>query len=396
MTSSYPSTLDRRSEQLRQELVAALVASGALHSPALQQAFLAVPREVFVPCFYEEDETSPTLKWRPINAHETPTDAYLAKVYRDLPLVTKTDERGMPISSSSMPSVMAKMLEAMDVQPGQRVLEIGAGTGYNAALIARLTGDPHAVVSIEYDSVLAKCAAKAIEHVIGPGLQVITGDGFAGYAQGAPFDRIIATASISRVPMAWVEQLRVGGTLVMDLQGSLAASGFLVLERTEDGARGHFLPQPLYFMPLVTQQIEVPHLPNMSHLSQEQRYTSFVLTNDYAFPNNLSDARFRWFLQWRIASCQISRRKQRQRDTDATISSIFVSDPKTKATVRFQQRSGETTWEGEVYGVPHFWEELQQVYAEFIALGRPHPHQYQLVIEHQTAVLTLGSLRLSL
>jgi protein-L-isoaspartate O-methyltransferase len=77
LTSSYPSTLDRHSQQLRQELVASLVASGALHSPALQQAFLTVPREVFVPCFYEEDETSSTLKWKPINAHETVPDAYL-------------------------------------------------------------------------------------------------------------------------------------------------------------------------------------------------------------------------------------------------------------------------------------------------------------------------------
>jgi hypothetical protein len=169
-----------------------------------------------------------------------------------------------------------------------------------------------------------------------------------------------------------------------------------VLERTEDGARGHFLPKPLYFMALVTQQIEALHIPNMTHLSQEQRYASFVLISGHAFPENLSDARFRWFLQWRIARCQMSRRTQRQHDTNATISSIFVIDPKTRATMRFRQVSGETTWEGEVYGVPHFWEELQQVYAEFIALGRPHTHQYHVIIEHQTAALTIESLHLSL
>ena len=245
------------------------------------------------------------------------------------------------------------------------------------------------------DPVLARNAAEALEHVLGPGIQIITGDGFAGYAQGAPFDRIIATASVSTVPLAWVEQLRVGGTLVMDLQGSLA-SGFLVLERMEDGARGHFLPQPLYFLPLVTQQIEAPRLPSMTHSSQEQPYASFVLTSNHAFPENLSDARFRWFLQWRLAGCQISRRKQFQRDTTITISSICVIDPKTRATVCFRQRSGETTWEGEVYGVPHFWEDLQQVYAEFIDLGEPRPHQYRVIIERQTAMLTIGSLHLPL
>ncbi len=385
--------LDHHSQHLRQELVASLVASGVLHSPALQQAFLTIPREVFVPGFYEEDETSPTMKWRYVHAHETSLEAYLAKVYRDQPLVTKTDKRGMPISSSSMPSAMAEMLEALDVQTGLRVLEVG--TGYNAALLAMLTGDPGAVVSIEYDPVLARSAAEAIGHVLGPGVQVITGDGFAGYAQGAPFDRIIATASVATVPMAWVEQLRVEGILVMDLQGSLA-SGFLVLERTEAGARGYFLPQPLYFMPLVTQQTEAPHFPGMTDLSQEPCYASFVLTSDHAFPKNLSDTRFRWFLQWRIPGCHMSRRKQIQRDTNATISSILVIDPKTRATVRFRQRSSETAWEGEVYGVPHFWEELQQVYAEFIALGEPRPHQYHLIIKHQTVALTIGSLHLPL
>jgi len=395
LTSFHLSVSDHRSEQWRQELVASLLASGALHSPTLQRAFLTVPREMFVPFFYEEEKTSPTMKWRPISAHETSPEAYLASVYRDQPLITKIDERGMPVSSSSMPSAMAKMLEALDVQPGQRILEIGTGTGYNAALMAMLTGDPHAVVSIENDPVLARNAAQVLKQVSGPGIQVITGDGYAGYARAAPFDGIIATASVSTLPMVWVEQLRVGGRLVMDLQGSLA-SGFLVLERTQEGASGHFLPEPLYFMPLTTQWIEASRLPSMTHLSQEAHCASFVVASDHAFPENLADACFRWFLQWRIAGCQVSRRKQRQRESKTTISSIFVIDPKTRATVRFRQRLGETTWDGEVYGLPHFWEDLQQVYAEFIALGKPHPHQYHLLIEQQRALLSIGSLHLPL
>lgn len=393
MTTSPQATRNHDAQSLRQELVATLVGSGALHMPALQQAFLTIPREAFVPCFYEEDEPLPTTKWKRLCAHETPSEAYLARVYEDQPLVTKLDARGRPISSSSRPSAMAKMLEALDVRPGQRVLEIGTGTGYNAALIATLTSDPCTVVSIEHDPVLAEKAAEILACMLGPGLQVVTGDGFTGYAQGAPFDRIITTASVATIPMAWVAQLRVGGRIVMDLQGSLA-SGFLVLERTEEGVYGHFLPQPLHFMPLVTSQIEVPHLPNITHLSQEPCYASFVLPAEHAFPDNLANARFRWYLQWRIAGCQISRRKQRQRDSDDTVNAIVVMAPKTGAIMRFRQRSRASTWEGDVYGVPHFWEELQQVYAEFLALGEPSPQQYQMSIEQGMAVLTIGSLRL--
>ena len=104
----------------------------------MRDAFLRVPRELFVPAF----------------AAEHGLDA----VYRDEAIVTKTDEHGTPISSSSQPQIMAIMLERLALEPGLRVLEIGAGTGYNAALLKTIVGPRGRVVSVDVDPELARGA----------------------------------------------------------------------------------------------------------------------------------------------------------------------------------------------------------------------------------------------
>jgi protein-L-isoaspartate O-methyltransferase len=242
---------------------------------------------------------------------------------------------------------MARMLEALDVQPGQRVLEIGTGSGYNAALLATLTGEASQVVTIERDAELASTAGEALERVLGPGMTVIVEDGVMGWPPGAPYDRIIATASAPTLPMAWVEQLRPNGTLVMDLQGTLA-SGFLVVEKTATRVSGHFLPEPLHFMPLETEAITMPHT-KLASLLQQGCQATFTQKDDAAFPVTLLDPAFRWFVQWRIPGCQVSKRKQLQRDTGSVIHSILVIEPRSQALVRFQKHQEEAGWRGEVY-----------------------------------------------
>src|SRR5947199_121423 len=119
----------------------------------------------------------------------------------------------------------------------------------SCAFRATLTDTPEQVVTIERDAVLAAQARHTLEQVIGPGVTVVVGDGVVGWPSGAPYDRIIATASAATLPIAWVEQLDIGGRLVMDLQGPLASS-FLVVEKTAESVSGHFLSEPLHFMPL--------------------------------------------------------------------------------------------------------------------------------------------------
>ncbi len=391
---SSQSIHDDLAARLRQQMVESLLQAGALQAPALAQAFLRIPREAFVPYFYEQEATSPTMVWKLVCADEVCPEDYLAAVYRNQGLVTKIDARHWPVSSSSQPAVMAKMLEALDVQPGHRVLEIGTGSGYNAALLATLTGEASQVVTIERDAELAATARNALERVLGPGVTVIVGDGIMGWQPGAPYDHIIATASAATLPMAWVEQLRSGGTLVMDLQGTLA-SGFLVVEKTATGVSGHFLQEPLHFMPLETEVIRVPQT-NLTSLLQQGCQATFLLEHDAVFPETLFNPAFRWFVQWCLPGCQVSRRKQLQRDTTSAIHSILVIEPRSQALVRFQRHQEEVGWRGEVYGSAQIWQELQLAYETFHALGEPGQQRYQFVAEQEGPALIIGSLKLPL
>lgn len=155
---------------LRARLVETLRARGALHSPAVLEAFARVPRHVFVP--------------------EVPVE----EAYRDRWIATRRTPDGEVISSSSQPEIMAIMLEQLEVRPGQRVLEIGAGTGYHAALLAHLAGPTGTVTTVDLDPDLADGARRHLAAAGVPGVRVVCGDGWEGWAEGGPWDRIVLTA----------------------------------------------------------------------------------------------------------------------------------------------------------------------------------------------------------
>jgi protein-L-isoaspartate(D-aspartate) O-methyltransferase len=176
----------------RRQLVAEMREYGSLRVASVAAAFAAVPRELFLP------------------------DRPLATVYADDAIVTKRDADGLPVSSSSQPSMMAQMLELLELAPGQRVLEVGAGTGYNAALIAHIVGASGRVTTIDVAPDVAASAAAALARAGAP-VEVVVGDGRAGWEPRAPYDRIIVTAAASAVTEAWWAQLREGGRLVVPL-----------------------------------------------------------------------------------------------------------------------------------------------------------------------------------
>lgn len=244
----------------RQRLVEQLTQLGAIRSDVVRQAFLDVGREWFVPRFQRRDDNG--TRWvdgTDPDAHEE----WLAGVYDDDVLIVQTrsasdlaDPSGLPTSSSSMPSVMAGMLEALDLRPGMRVLEIGTGTGYNTALLCRLVSDAN-VVTVELDPALADVARDTL-HRYGLRPTVHTGDGRAPLPEQAPFDRIIATASADHVPPAWIEQLTDGGVIVVDLRGSLAGALTRLHRTAEDRVEGAFLDLPGAFVPLRA-RLDSPH-----------------------------------------------------------------------------------------------------------------------------------------
>ncbi|MET0424460.1 MAG: methyltransferase domain-containing protein [Actinoplanes sp.] len=173
-------------------------------SPELAAAFATVPREVFVADGFQ----------RRGGGWVTPTDPdYLATVYRDDVLVTKVTDR-VPVSSSSQPSLMAIMINALDVRPGQRILEIGAGTGYNAALLAALGAS---VISVDVQEDVADRARSALARAGSEGVRVVHGDGYRGFP-GVRFDRVIATVGVGGLSPYWLDQLAPDGLVVAPVE----------------------------------------------------------------------------------------------------------------------------------------------------------------------------------
>jgi protein-L-isoaspartate(D-aspartate) O-methyltransferase len=132
--------------------------------------------------------------------------------------VTHRDPPGVATSSASAPGIVAAMLGQLDVSPGHRILEIGAGTGYNAALLAHLTGPGGQVTTIELDPGIATEAEGALAAAGYGDVIVIAGDGEYGHPPNAPYDRIIVTAGAWDLPDAWAAQLAPGGLLVVPLR----------------------------------------------------------------------------------------------------------------------------------------------------------------------------------
>jgi protein-L-isoaspartate(D-aspartate) O-methyltransferase len=190
--------------RLRERLAARVITANGIGSTAVAAALRDVPRHLFLPGLPPES------------------------AYRDDAIVTKRDADGQPISSSSQPAIMAIMLDQLDLGPGLRVLEIGAGTGYNAALMSHIVGRAGTVVSVDIDS---EVAAQARDHLAGagyPDVTVVAADGAAGYPPSAPYDRVIATVGVSDLAPPWLDQMSPGGRIVvpLDLRGIQLAVAF--------------------------------------------------------------------------------------------------------------------------------------------------------------------------
>ena len=216
--------------------------------PQWVTAFAEVPRHVFVPRFYPDLDAPEAVD----GADPDRQQEWLSGVYSDESLVTQyrltpgTTDLWQSTSSSTRPSLMARMLTLLDVHAGHRVLEIGTGTGYNAALLCHRLGSDN-VASLDIDAELVDAARQRLA-ALGFHPTLTTGDGAAGLAAHAPYDRIIATCAVRAIPPAWVAQLRPGGLIVADLRGELASS-LLVARDTGDGTvSGRFLTEPGHFM----------------------------------------------------------------------------------------------------------------------------------------------------
>ncbi|WP_432747589.1 methyltransferase domain-containing protein [Streptomyces sp. JH002] len=223
------------SEAARHRLVEELISSGALHSAEWIAAFKETPREVFASRFFRDVQGERTFYARG-------DDDFLDAVYTDDSLVTRWDATGTGTSSSTMPSLMALMLEAFPVGEGDRVLEIGTGTGYNAALLCHRLGDDN-VTSVDIDPELT---AAARERLAGLGYEptIVTGDGREAHPAPARYNGILATCAVRRIPAEWLRAATPGAPIVVNI-----GTGIACLRKAEDGAAsGTFLEDPYGFM----------------------------------------------------------------------------------------------------------------------------------------------------
>lgn len=230
--------------ELRAALVQHLIKDRYLVSKRWMRAFERVPRHVFIPRLFLEP------RW---DGHYIPIDGslpehrdeWLAAAYTDDTAITQLDgddrvwktalaqgeASGDATSSSSQPSLMALMLEALDVRDGDRVLEIGTGTGYNAALMCEALGS-ECVASVDIDAGLVASAKERL-NALGYAPTLAVADGAGGFAEAAPYDRILATCSLPSVPPAWLTQVRDGGRILVNLQRGLSADGLVLLTAGE-------------------------------------------------------------------------------------------------------------------------------------------------------------------
>lgn len=202
----------------REAMVERQIAGRGIAEPAILEAFRSVPREQFVAA------------------------DFAGQAYADHPVPI---ESGQTISQ---PFIVALMIQAARIAKGDRVLEVGAGSGYAAAVMGRIASS---VVAIERHGELARLADARLRRLGYANVRVVEGDGTRGFSEGAPYDAILAAASGSHVPNCWIDQLSPGGRIVMPL-GEPGAIQALV--RATKGPDGRFVTENLgsvRFVPLI-------------------------------------------------------------------------------------------------------------------------------------------------
>ncbi|MCD6253403.1 MAG: methyltransferase domain-containing protein [Thermotogae bacterium] len=183
---------------------------------AIAHAFAEVPRERFL--------LHPALKWQ---------------VYSDEVLVTY--QKAGIMSTSSQPSLMAQYMVWARLSASSKVLEIGSGTGYNAAVMSRVCRQG-LVVGVEYCREMVEFATRTVDELGYTNVKFHTGDGFYGYPPEAPYDTVVATVAVTEIPIHWYEQLREGGRIVAPIHlKTVYSDPTIVLEKTRDGLVGKFV-----------------------------------------------------------------------------------------------------------------------------------------------------------
>lgn len=366
-----------------------LTASGHL-SPDWRASFLAVPRQWFVPdtiWLVDRTRTGPDLV--PLHRDEHPeqwrklvdgTDAVITQVDDGHPV--GGDVGDVITSSASMPRMVALMLKHLDIQGGERVLEIGTGTGWNAALLAHRLGAEH-VTSIEIDPEIATHARKALSDAGFDAVRVITGDGALGYPPHAPYDRLIATAACTQLPYVWVAQTRPGGRIVapswaLDYHGLL-----LALTVTEDRtAVGHAVDDAT-FMRLRNQRID-PRYDFFRSTADEEEQAD--VTKTFVHPAEVASADYALgaiiAIGTQVAHCQMDYFPSKDPDSNDGILRLVDHDSRSWARLYYHHDNG-APYPIHQYGPRKLWDEVEAAHTWWVAQDKPGADRWRFTVTPQ-------------
>jgi protein-L-isoaspartate(D-aspartate) O-methyltransferase len=335
-----------------------LHASGDLRTPAWHTAIAETPRHVLVPTVYEPQEQF----YGSCTDVRLNTADHLELVYSTTTLITAVvpNKYGslMAVSSSTKPDLMVRMLETLDVREGQRILEIGTGTGYNAALLAHRLGEDN-VFSVDIDPELVATARRRLAS-IGRHPHLAVRDGADGWRQHAPYDRIIGTCAVRRIPWAWYDQLTPGGQLLVDFKPQ--GGNLVLLERKADRLEGRFIARYGAFMAMRQHDNhDRPHPPWQPELPWDRERTTITP----AEPSGVV-----WFLRSVLSTTQLRRRytfdAQNRQPTAVRLAAADGSCCEVDLT---PERNGtRTVREG---GPTPLWRKIERAYQQWRDWGEP-------------------------
>jgi protein-L-isoaspartate(D-aspartate) O-methyltransferase len=379
--------------RLLDRLVTQLTAEGDL-TPEWRETFLAVPRHAFIP----------DTVWRHDSAIDGPNDLvavrrgeqpdqWLEIAYANSPVTVQVDdghpvgpdEHGRDISSSaSHPGIVAQMLAASGAQPGERVLEIGTGTGYNTALLAHRLGARN-VVSVEIDETLAGHAQRALKAAGYDAVTVLTRDGALGHRDRAPYDRVLCTASVQRVPYAWVSQTRAGGRILTPWANAYFDGGLLALEPLGDGTATGRIVGKAWFMWLRDQR--VPRI-SVARFVRDDQHVDTSTTEVHPF-EVAGDYDAQLAVSLRVPAC---RHLYWRPDHDDDHGTLWLIDPDSGAWASLRHHpESDGPYEVRQHGPRRLWDDVEAAYRWWKDAGDPQAADWQFTVTPNTQRIELDA-----
>ncbi|MFD9863452.1 methyltransferase domain-containing protein [Streptomyces alboflavus] len=372
------------SKQFATQLASHLAASGNLPAP-WHEHYTVVPRHHFIPdvAWVVPDETGSDPY--PIDRNQD-APGWLRAVYSDASIVTQLDAgtgdlrtgKGTPTSSCSAPGIVFPMLQALDLLDGHKVLEIGTGSGWTAALLSARLGSQY-VTSIEVDADVAARAAEAIPRT-GYTPHLITADGADGYTPNAPYDRVHATCAVERVPSAWVRDTRPGGVIVVPWRPTYGHGLLARLVVTSTGqAIGRF-ERTASFMMLRSQQRAIGWTPH-----DTEGATTDQATLD---PRTIINAPAGAALA--IAALAPSLTQTVITDPGGDVSLLLSeADAPKGAWAAVDYSAGQDTYTVTWWGQRNLWAQVTDAYLQWVSWGQPDRARYGITVTPEEQVLWL-------